>query len=168
MAAATVGMEALGGKGVGAALKVTEKIGDIVKLAKTPAEAVAKLDDEIKAAKAAGASADEITLLEKARDEQLAKAAGTDGVKIVPAISRKISVQKQNRHIKGRKENENKGYLNNVEEAQEILDAYHSGEATVLGTTKNGHTVIRYDGVTGTNVNLGSNYPAQPTNVFMI
>jgi hypothetical protein len=96
MAAATVGMEALGGKGVGAALKVTEKIGDIVKLAKTPAEAVAKLDEAVEAAKAAKASAknadeiakldDEIAQLEKARDEQkqLAEASGKDGVKIVP------------------------------------------------------------------------------------
>jgi hypothetical protein len=64
-------------------LKVTGKIADIVKLAKTPAEAAAKLDDEIKAAKAAGASADEIAMLEKARDEQLAKT-GKDGVHVAP------------------------------------------------------------------------------------
>ncbi|MEM8940441.1 MAG: hypothetical protein AAGC64_13970 [Bacteroidota bacterium] len=37
-----------------------------------------------------------------------------------------------------------------------------------LGTSKAGHQVFRYNGVTGTNVNLGAGIPGQPTNVFII
>ncbi len=87
MVLATLGMEAVGGKGMGAVLRTAEKVADIVRLAKTPLEAANKLDEAIKAAKAAGDSAEEIAVLEKARDRMLAQsrrdaAKGKDGVAV--------------------------------------------------------------------------------------
>ena len=70
----TLGVEVLGGKGLGALGKVAGRISDIVRLTKSPLEAAMVLEKEIIAAKVAGRSADEITLLEKARDERLALA----------------------------------------------------------------------------------------------
>jgi len=87
--------------------------------------------------------------------------------KILSKISKRISVQKQARHLAG-KAKAGGGYLNSVEDAQKVLDAVHSGEATYIGTTKAGHQVFRYDGVTGTNVNVGAGITGQPTNVFII
>lgn len=74
MVLASLGMEAVGGKGLGALLKTAEKVGDIVRLAKTPLEAANKFDEAIAAARAAGAGADEIALLERARAERLNQA----------------------------------------------------------------------------------------------
>ncbi len=85
MVFATLGMEAVGGKGLGALGRVAGKIADIVRLADTPMDAVRLLDAEISAAKAAGASADELKLLEAARAERLRQArrdANRDGVTI--------------------------------------------------------------------------------------
>lgn len=61
-----------------------------------------------------------------------------------------------------------KGFLNSQADAQKVLDAVHSGEATILGVTKNGHLAIKYTGVTGTNVNLGKGVASQSTNTFLI
>lgn len=61
-----------------------------------------------------------------------------------------------------------KSYLNSQADAQSVLDAYHNGDATVLGRTSNGNIVVRYDGVTGYNNNPGAGFLDQPTNVFMI
>ncbi|MCG2583851.1 RHS repeat domain-containing protein [Massilia sp. TS11] len=83
-----------------------------------------------------------------------------------PAVGSKIS-QKQLRHIGGRNEYRGGGYLDSVESAQKVLNAYHSGSATILGKSQAGFPIVRYEGVTGTNVNL-PNFPNQPTNVFMI
>lgn len=83
-----------------------------------------------------------------------------------PNIKTKIS-QKQLRHIKGRPEYRGGGYFNTVFDAQAVLDAFHSGAATIIGT-KDGFPVVRYDGVTGTNVNKGAGFPKQPTNIFVI
>ncbi|MFF3216967.1 RHS repeat domain-containing protein [Streptomyces sp. NPDC002886] len=95
----------------------------------------------------------------------------------IPGGAGKISTklaQTQMRHIKGRKEYLDAGgtgsYLLHFKEGQEILAAYHQGRTTVLGTTKNGHIVIRYNGITGYNNNpgAGAGHLDQPTNVFMI
>jgi hypothetical protein len=58
--------------------------------------------------------------------------------------------------------------LNNTDDAQSVLDALHSGKAKVLGQTKQGHVVVKYDKVTGFNNNPGAGFIDQPTNVFMI
>lgn len=60
------------------------------------------------------------------------------------------------------------GYLDSVADAQKVLDAYRSGQAKIIGTTSQGFPIVRFDGVTGTNVNLGVNITNQPTNVFII
>ena len=78
-----------------------------------------------------------------------------------------VSVQKQARHLAGTA-GRGKGYLNSIDDAQSVLNAVHSGKATYLGTSKAGYQVFRYNGVTGTNVNLGAGISGQPTNVFMI
>jgi hypothetical protein len=86
---------------------------------------------------------------------------------ITNELSKTISVQKQARHIVGTAK-EGEGYLNSVKDAQSVLDAVHSGEAAYMGTSKAGHLIYKFDGVTGTNVNLGAGITGQPTNVFMI
>ncbi|NHZ45044.1 RHS repeat-associated core domain-containing protein [Massilia aquatica] len=83
-----------------------------------------------------------------------------------PGVARKIS-QKQLRHVVGRKEYEGGGLMNSVPDAQKVLDAFHDGTAVILGKNPHGFPVIRYDGITGTNVNLPA-FPAQPTNVFIV
>ncbi|MCG6146457.1 polymorphic toxin-type HINT domain-containing protein [Leptospira bandrabouensis] len=82
-------------------------------------------------------------------------------------LNKKISVQKQARHLAGTAK-PGGGFLDSVDDAQSVLNAVHSGDATLLGTSKAGHLVYRFDGVTGTNVNLGAGIKNQPTNVFMI
>ena len=87
MVLATLGMEAVGGKGAGAVARAGEKVAEIVRLARTPLEAASKLDEAIVAARAAGASAEEIALLTRARNERLAQARreaarGKDGVAV--------------------------------------------------------------------------------------
>jgi hypothetical protein len=65
--------------------------------------------------------------------------------------------QKQLRHIAGRPELAARGggeHLNSVDDAQAVLDAYHSGSATILGKTSQGFPVVRVDNITGTNVNM--------------
>lgn len=90
--------------------------------------------------------------------------------KKLPTIGKKVS-QKQLRHVKGRKEWTDRGrgsYMNSAEDAQQVLNAVHNGEATVLGTTRQGHLLVRYNGVTGYNNNPAAGYTNQPTNVFLI
>jgi hypothetical protein len=79
--------------------------------------------------------------------------------------------QKQLRHIAGRAEHVARGggsYLANLGDAQKMLDAYHSGTATILGKSPGGFPIVRFEGVTGINVNVGAGFPSQPTNVFII
>lgn len=75
--------------------------------------------------------------------------------------------QKQLRHIGGRVEYRGRGYLDSLGDAQGVLDAYHGETATILGRTC-GFPVVRLEGITGTNVNLGTGFARQPTNVFII
>ncbi|SCF38194.1 polymorphic toxin-type HINT domain-containing protein [Micromonospora mirobrigensis] len=101
--------------------------------------------------------------------------AGTTSVLVhntgsLPCVSNRISWQKQGRHVLGDPlhDNTGKGYLNSHSDAQRVLDAYHSGEATVLGQMENGNIVVRYGNVTGYNNNPAAGFVDQPTNVFMI
>jgi RHS repeat-associated protein len=82
-------------------------------------------------------------------------------------LGKTISVQKQARHLAGTTK-PGGGFLNSKEDAQAVLDAVHSGNATFLGTSKTGYQIYRFNGVTGTNVNLGVGITGQPTNVFLI
>lgn len=88
-------------------------------------------------------------------------------LKDFPKIANKVG-QKQLRHIAGRTEYRGGGFLNSVDDAQKVLDAYRRGSVNILGKTKQGFPVIRYESVTGTNVNLGAGVSNQSTNVFMI
>jgi putative RNase toxin 50 of polymorphic toxin system len=77
-----------------------------------------------------------------------------------PCVSTTISRQKQGRHVQGDPlhDGTGKSYFNSHADAQGVLDAYHSGDATVLGRTSNGNIVVRYDGVTGYNNNPGAGF----------
>ncbi len=82
----------------------------------------------------------------------------------------KIS-QRQNRHIKGRPEwvkEGQKGYFDNINQAQIVLNAARNGNVEFLGSNSQGQPVVRFNGVTGYNNNLGSGFFNQPTNVFVI
>jgi hypothetical protein len=48
------------------------------------------------------------------------------------------------------------------------LDAYHSGEAKVLGHNPQGQPIVEFEKVTDYNNNRGAGYVNQPTNKFMI
>jgi len=58
--------------------------------------------------------------------------------------------------------------MNSKADAQKVLDAYHKGSAKIIGRSSQGFPLVRYNGVAGTNVNLGAGFRNQPTNVFMI
>ena len=88
----------------------------------------------------------------------------------VPTVGTRIS-QKQYRHIEGRPEwvaRGRGGHLSTLAEAQSILDAFHAGTAEILGTTSQGHIVVKHVAVTGFHNAPGTGHVNQPTNVFMI
>lgn len=87
----------------------------------------------------------------------------------VGQISTKLSAR-QFRHVKGRPEYGGGGYLLHRNDGEDVLAAYHAGRTTVLGTSSEGHLVVRYEGVTGYNNNpgAGGGYLDQPTHVFFI
>ena len=94
-----------------------------------------------------------------------------EAVALLGNISPQIFAGRQRRHVKDTREWNDlgkKGYMDSMEDAQAVLNATRSGEAEILGVTRNGALLVRYPGVTGTNVNVSAGYPAQPTNVFMI
>lgn len=96
--------------------------------------------------------------------------AAEGGVALSSSIGTKVSL-KQLRHLKGRPEWTARGegsYLQSMDDAQAVLDAVHSGSARVLGTTRQGHVVVEFKGVTGFNNNPAAGFVDQPTNVFMI
>lgn len=84
------------------------------------------------------------------------------------ATASKISQQRQARHVKGAKLYNGGGYFNSYNDAQAVLDAFHSGAAEYLGKTRSGNPVIRYNGVTGYNNNAGAGVHDQATDVYMI
>lgn len=71
---ASLGIELAGQKGAGLLTGRAGRVLEIARAAKTPLEAAKLLDAEITAAKAAGATADEIKVLERARARALAQA----------------------------------------------------------------------------------------------
>ncbi|MFD7653970.1 DUF6531 domain-containing protein [Actinosynnema sp. NPDC059797] len=83
------------------------------------------------------------------------------------SISTKISPQKQARHLAGPGYRHG-GYFNSPEEAQAVLNAFHSGEATVMGISRSGSVQVRYDSITGFNNNVAKGFINQPTNIFLI
>lgn len=168
-------------------------VGTVVKGASTLAKTgkavstVSKVEDISKAVKAVAteekiaqglSTADKVEDLSKAqgvvKGEELASKGSV--VNSGAAVSKgnivsKISYQKQQRHIKNTAEwikRGKGGYLLKEQDAQKVLDAFHSGEAKVLGTTSQGHIVVEYKGITGFNNNPAAGFIDQPTNVFMI
>jgi hypothetical protein len=97
-----------------------------------------------------------------------ARAAGRGASSTSAATSKVVSRQRQARHILDAPEYNGGGYFNSLDDAQRVLDAYHSGEATMVGTTKTGKVLIEYRGVTGFNQNDRFDYHNQPTHIFMI
>lgn len=58
--------------------------------------------------------------------------------------------------------------MNSVSDVQKVLDTYRSGQVKILGKNAQGFPVVKFEGVTGTNVNLGVGITDQSTNVFVI
>ncbi len=58
--------------------------------------------------------------------------------------------------------------MNSVDDAQRVLDAYRIGNVTILGKNAQGFPIVKFEGVTGTNVNAGVGIIGQPTNIFII
>ncbi|NYG58743.1 hypothetical protein BJ980_001666 [Nocardioides daedukensis] len=76
--------------------------------------------------------------------------------------------QTQGRHVAGHANYGGRGYFNSLDDAQSVLDDFHSGAAQVLGVKRNGDIVVRSPNVTGFNHNPGAGFPNQSTNVFLI
>jgi len=87
--------------------------------------------------------------------------------KFLKALNKKISIQKQSRHIAATKV-EGKSFLQSLEDAQAVLDAVHAGKAEFLGTSIKGHQVFRVKSISGINVNCNNKITGQITDVFMI
>lgn len=83
------------------------------------------------------------------------------------AVNTTISAQRQGRHVLGARQYGGGSYFNSAEDAQGVLDAFHSGSAQVLGT-KGNDIVMRVPGITGFNHNPGAGFPDQATSVFFI
>ena len=81
-------------------------------------------------------------------------------------VGKKVSPQKQARHLAGT--HNGGGYFNSLDDAQSVLDAFHSGGAEILGVTKTGHIAIRVPGVTGFNNNAAAGFVDQATNIFLV
>ncbi len=94
--------------------------------------------------------------------------AADSGNGIDESINTSVSAQRQARHVLDSPLYNGGGYFKDASDAQRVLDAYHSGDASILRTTGNGNVVVRYRGVTGYNNNPGAGYLNQPTDVFMI
>jgi hypothetical protein len=84
------------------------------------------------------------------------------------SVSRKLSSQRQARHVAGDPHYNGGGYFRTLDDAQHVLDAYHDGSANVLGVTPNGNIVVRCSEVVGFNNNPRAGYLDQPTSIFMI
>ncbi len=83
------------------------------------------------------------------------------------AVNTSISAQRQGRHVLGARQYAGGSYFMSADDAQRVLDDFHSGAAEILGV-KGNDIVIRTPNVTGFNVNLGAGFPNQATNVFFI
>ena len=85
-----------------------------------------------------------------------------------PEVGKKIS-QKQLRHVEGRPEYRGGGQMKSASDAQKVLDAYHSGEARVIGKNSQGQPIAEYSKVAGTHISeTPSQTYNQPTHNFLI
>ena len=111
-------------------------------------------------------------VLAKFKNAKKVRAAAAAGAKYrVKDISTTVSRQRQQRHVKDTPEwisKGKKGYFSSADDAQKVLDAVHDGSATILGRTRHGDLLIRYDGVTGYNNNPLNGYVDQATNIFIV
>lgn len=85
----------------------------------------------------------------------------------LPAVETRLS-NRQYRHVRGHRDYRGGGVMESYADAQAVLDAYHSGNAEILGVNARGFPVVRVPTVTGTNINTGVGVLEQPTNVFVI
>jgi len=92
-----------------------------------------------------------------------------------PDVNTRVSVQRQARHIEGNPLHKRGSSLNNLEDAQVVLDAFHSGRTILVGNNQQGFPIVRFDGVTGrfknriTDQSTGAARQVnEPTNVFII
>ena len=100
---------------------------------------------------------------------------GTGGVSTqtgTVVYSPNVSQQKQMRHIQGTVL-ANKSYLNSLDDAQNVLDAYNSGNHRLISeNAKQSTVVIEVKGITGRYINTGNpnGLPDvnKPTNIFII
>ena len=86
-------------------------------------------------------------------------------------INKTVSRQRQARHVKNTPEWVRRGkggYFGSGDDAQKVLDAVHDGSATIMGRTKHGDLLVKFDGVTGYNNNPVKGYVDQATNVFIV
>jgi RHS repeat-associated protein len=84
------------------------------------------------------------------------------------AIGSTISRQKQAEHTLSSNTYTGGGYFRSASEAQIVLDEFRNGTAIFLGTKANGDIVVRSPTVIGYNVNIGSGFASQQTDVFFI
>lgn len=76
-------------------------------------------------------------------------------------------VKQTAQHLRG--SSAGKSFMNSLDDAQAVLDAYHGGKGTVLKTVAGENRVIfRYNGVSGTYVNELHGVAGEASNVFMI
>ncbi len=80
-----------------------------------------------------------------------------------------INMGKQSRHINdGGSSYKGGGYFTDPSQAQDVLNAYQQGAATIVGRGSDGGHIVIYNGATGYNNNPRAGYVDQPTNVFWI
>jgi RHS repeat-associated protein len=83
------------------------------------------------------------------------------------SVAATVSAQRQARHVLGSNLYGGGSYFRSAGDAQRVLNAFHSGQATVLGV-KGRDIVVRVRGVVGVNHSPGAGFPHQRTNVFFI
>ncbi|WP_146847740.1 hypothetical protein [Cellulomonas terrae] len=83
------------------------------------------------------------------------------------AVSTRISTQRQGRHVVSARQYAGGSYFSSADDAQRVLDDFHSGAAEVLGR-KGDDIVVQDLSVTGFNHNPGAGFPDQATNIFFI
>lgn len=160
---AAAGAAVAGWRIASAARKILKALQALKAAAKL--KAVAKLGTAVTKVKKVRGVFDKIRKARKARKHaQNVKKYGLNNV------NNKISRQKQSRHVKDTpewKRHGSKGYFNDHADAQKVLDAVKNGDAQIIGKTKHGDLIVRYDKVTGYN-NNPPNYVDQATNVFVL
>jgi RHS repeat-associated protein len=113
-----------------------------------------------------GGSHNEVSI--RALNSELQSARAEMAMRSQTGVSTRLSSQKQDRHVEGNPSAQGKSYMRSTEDAAKVLEAFHSGAGTVLGTNRAGHIVFQYSGVTGYNNNPGAGFVNQPTNTFLI